>query len=142
MFTPGSGIYFDTGRTIHFNVHQDAYNYFGVTGGGALLNENMCKKAASAGYDSIQFVRWYDHVNYPCDTFNTGRPGLAYMGVEIVATRLVGTYTCTTSAGAPNNIRAGWLASRVCNCDNSYQFLNCDGVPRLSVQDPPAVQHK
>ena len=33
-----------------------------------------------------------DHVNYPCDTYNTHTPNLQYMGVEIVGTRLVGTY--------------------------------------------------
>ena len=132
---PGSGLYLNTGITISFNDHGEAYNFFGI----AADNELLCATAAANGYDSIEFVHWIDHVNYPCDTANTGRPALETMGVEIVATRLVGTYACGDANGAPDTIRRGWQASQPCKCDNSYQFLNCDGVPRMTSREAPRL---
>mmetsp|Transcript_120542 Transcript_120542/g.218963 ORF Transcript_120542/g.218963 Transcript_120542/m.218963 type:complete len:344 (-) Transcript_120542:43-1074(-) len=130
IFTPGSGIYFNLGKTISFAEHNDAYEHFHVKG--PHYNQEMSQAAAAAGYDSIQFTAHVDHVNYPCDTHNTGRPGFEYMGVEIVGTKLVGTYACTASGGAPPTIKAGWHASRECICDNKNKFLNCNGVPTIS----------
>ena len=43
--------------------------------------------------------------------------------------KLVGTHACTTSDGAPSSIRAGWHVGISCKCDNSKQFLDCDGPP-------------
>ena len=71
MYTPGSGIYFNLGKTISFAEHSDAFSYFKITGGGD-MNSQMAAAAAAAGYDSIQFLAHVDHVNYPCDTKNTG----------------------------------------------------------------------
>jgi hypothetical protein len=129
MYTPGSGIYFNTGKTIAFQEHQDSYAHFSVHSGDR--NEELCKAATSQGYDSIQFLAHVDHVNYQCDQKNTGRAGLQYMGVEIVATKLTGTYPCGSVSGAPATIKAGWLATRKCQCHNSNNFINCDGVPAL-----------
>lgn len=130
QYAPGSGVYFHVGKTWAFQEHQDAYTYFGVNSGD--YNEGLCRKATAKGYDSIQFVAHVDHVNYQCDTHNTGNPGLAYMGLEIVAVKLVGTYACGTAGGAPSVLKAGWQASQPCNCDNSQKHTNCKGVPTLS----------
>jgi len=130
VYSPGSGIYFDVGKTIAFPEHKDAYKHFGVTGA-AHPNEALSRAAAGKGYDSVQFLAHVDHVNYQCDTHNTGKAGLQYMGKEILATKLVGTHSCTSPSGAPSVIRAGWKASRACSCHPSKQFLNCDGVPSL-----------
>lgn len=130
MYTPGSGIYFNLGKTIAFNEHQDAYTHFGVKSGD--FNEELSKVAAGQGYDSIQFLAHVDHINYQCDTKNMGNKGLDYMGVEIIACKLVGTYACCTQAGAPNVIKAGWQGSRPCLCDNKHDFINCQGVPDLT----------
>lgn len=127
LFAPGSGIWFNVGKTISFPEHRDAWSHFGVHSGD--WNEEMSKAAAAKGYDSIQFTQHVDHVNYPCDSHMTGVPGLDYMGLEIVAAKLMGTYPCGTRFGAPGIIRAGWQASRTCKCSNSQAFLNCDGVP-------------
>jgi hypothetical protein len=75
VFTPGSGIWFNLGVTIAFPEHQDAYNRFGIGDGD---NEKLSLAAAAAGFDSIQFLAHVDHVNYQCDTHNTGRPGFDY----------------------------------------------------------------
>merc|ERR1719506_2119583 len=40
---PGSGIYFNVGKTVSFAEHQDAYNYFGVKTGD--FNEELSKAA-------------------------------------------------------------------------------------------------
>ena len=128
LYAPGSGIWFNLGKTITFAEHGDAYAHFGVAD-----NEAMSKAAAAAGYDSIQFLAHIDHVSYLCDTKNTGVAGFDYMGLEVVATRLTGTFACGQKAGGvPASIRMGWGGSRSCDCDNSKQFLNCKGVPLLS----------
>ena len=137
VYAPGSGLWFNTGVTISFPEHQDAYTHFGVTQGD--LNEELSKTAAAAGYDSIVFTAHIDHTNYQCDTHNTGKAGFAYMGVEVVATKLTGTYPCGTSTGAPAVIRKGWRGSQVCDCNPKGQFLNCKGVPSLEhPRSPPA----
>ena len=130
LYTPGSGTFFDIGRTISFAEHGDAYTHFRIAGGQD-MNSAMSAAAAAAGYDSVQFTAHVDHVNYPCDTGNTGTPGFSYMGLEIVAVRLVGKYACGGVAGAPSSIRRGWAASAPCHCDNTKQFLNCAGTPML-----------
>jgi len=96
------------------------------------MNEGMSKAAAAQGFDSIQFLAHIDHVNYQCDTKNTGRVGLDYMGLEIVGAKLTGLHACAAQGGAPPSIRAGWQASRTCTCDNTVQFLNCKGLPTAS----------
>lgn len=126
MNAPGSGIYFNTGKTISFNEHSDAEKHFNVQG-----NENMCKAAAGSGLDSVQFLAHVDHVNYQCDTKNTGTAGIDYMNIELVGVKLVGTYACGSAQGVPTSIRAGWQAALPCTCDNSKDFLNCKGVPGL-----------
>ena len=99
VFAPGSGIWFNLGVTISFAEHADAYSHFKVAAGGD-MNQELSKAAAAAGYDSIQFLAHVDHTNYQCDTHHTGRPGFDYMGLEIVATKLVGTYACGSAGGA------------------------------------------
>jgi len=127
QYAPGSGIYFNVGKTVHFAEHQDAYNHFGITSGD--MNERVSQAAASQGFDSLQFLAHVDHTSYTCDTANTGNSGLDYMGVEIIGVKLVGTYACTVSNGAPSVIKSGWQASKACQCDDSKGFLNCQGVP-------------
>jgi hypothetical protein len=124
LYAPGSGVWFYTGHTQVFGEHQDAYKYFAATS-----NSDLALKASAAGFDSVQFSAHVDHVNYQCDSANIGKNGFDYMGFEIVGVKLVGTYACTTSSGAPSSIRMGWMASKTCSCDNSLQFLNCKGVP-------------
>lgn len=130
MYAPGSGIYLNSGNTISFKEHQNGYDHFSKSmDPKGDVNEELNKAAAGAGYDSISFVAHIDHVNYECDTHNTGNSGLDYMSLEVVACKLVGTYACGTATGAPSVIRAGWEASRPCTCDNKQQFTNCQGVP-------------
>ena len=50
--------------------------------------------ADGQGFDSLQFTAHVDHVNYQCDSHNTGKGGFDYMGFEIVGVKLVGTYAC------------------------------------------------
>ena len=58
VYAPGSGIYFNLGKTIAFDEHVDAYVHFGVSKGD--LNEQLSKAAAASGYDSIQFLAHLD----------------------------------------------------------------------------------
>jgi hypothetical protein len=130
IYLPGSGIWINMGTTITFNDHGDAYSHFNIPPN-VDQNEALCRAAAAAGYDTIQFLQHVDHVNYPCDTSHTAIPGFDYMGVEVVATQMVGTYACGAAGGAPPTIRSGWKASKSCSCDNGKDFLNCAGVPEM-----------
>jgi len=125
LYTPGSGIYMNTGRTRAFRGHDTAYKKFDCSfQGHQAPQECMSAAAAKQGYDSLQFTAWVDHVNYPCDTFNSGHAGLQFMGVEIVAVKGAGTYSC-----GGIELRAGWKASRACSCNIAKKYTNCDGVP-------------
>jgi len=128
IYAPGSGIFFNVGNTKSFPEHEDAYKFFGVAGG--QVNEVMSQKAASAGYDSVQFLAHKDHINYPCDR----QAGLDYMGLEIVGVKLVGTHACGSSTGRSPSIRAGWRAAVECVCDNGKKFLNCQAVPNMAAE--------
>lgn len=124
----GSGIWFNVGVTRAFNDHGDAYDFFGVpstTG----ANQAMSSAATKAGYDSVQFVKHIDPVQYPCDTHHTGVTGRQFMGLEIVAVKHVGKFSCGTDSGASASFAIGWQHSRPCQCDNNIQWLNCAGVP-------------
>jgi hypothetical protein len=116
LYAKGVNVWFNVGTTIALRKHRDGYKHFGASG-----NEDMCKKAAAQNIDSIQFTGHVDHINYPCDS----KVGAKFMNLEIVAVKLVGTYPCGTSAGAPSSIRAGWKASQACKCDNKETYSNC-----------------
>lgn len=71
---PGSGIYYNVGRTIHFRTHYDACLFFGgrATGepGGkcthadiSIANSQYPREARRMGYDSIQILRHSDEKN-------------------------------------------------------------------------------
>jgi len=120
LWAPGSGIYFQLGVTRAFQEHVDAYKYWNVHG-----NEELARAAAKDNVDSIQFVAHHDGWNWPC----AQRDNLAYMGLEIVGAKLVGTYACANTRGQTPSIKAGWQASRSCYCNNALRYLNCHGVP-------------
>ena len=63
LHAKGSGVWYNIGKSITFADHGDAYNHFN-----AHDNEAMCRAAAAAGFDTIQFTAHPDHVNYPCDS--------------------------------------------------------------------------
>merc|ERR1712194_778899 len=112
----GSGVFLDVGNSKIFPEHQDAMNFFEATG-----NEDMCQKAAAKGYDSIQFTKHVDGVNYPC----AAQIGVTWMNVEIVATKLIGTYSCGQAQGTASALRAGWNGDKACSCDPSNPNTNC-----------------
>mmetsp|Transcript_35752 Transcript_35752/g.63713 ORF Transcript_35752/g.63713 Transcript_35752/m.63713 type:complete len:306 (-) Transcript_35752:154-1071(-) len=143
LYAKGSGIWFDVGRTAVFSDHADAYDFFNVNifelKEGVpkdRLNELMSKAAAEQGYDSVQFVAHNGPLSYAkCDSAHTGVAGLDFMNIEIVAVKLVGTYSCMASHGAPASVTAGWRGSQPCKCDVRRKFLNC----QLFDPSPPAL---
>merc|ERR1712159_742870 len=94
----GSGIWFNVGATMSFDRHIEAYMHFGIKNS-TTANQAMCVAAASRGYDSVQFLKHIDPVQYPCDTQHTGVKGRSFLGLEIVAVKHVGTYSCGTESG-------------------------------------------
>jgi len=127
FYARGSGVWFNTGKTIHFVDHGDAYKMFDAHG-----NEDMSAKAAAAGYDSVQFLAHSDCEFKACRTHK----GTATMNFEIVATKLKGMYSCTSSSGTSDLIRSGWQGANTCTCDNSQNNLNCKSVPVQPVRPP------
>ena len=123
MYAKGSGVWYNIGKSITFKEHADAFAHFGVRD-----NEAMCRAAAAAGLDTVQFSAHHDHTNYPCDTAG----GYPYMNIEIVAVKLGGTYACgedKPSGQDPGHLKAGWH-SKPCNCDNAFDRTNCGAVLR------------
>ena len=116
LYGKGTGVFLDIGNTKIFDDHSDAEKYFGAHG-----NEDMCQKAAAKGYDSIQFIRHPDATNYPC----AQGIGASWMNMEIVATRLVGTYPCGQAHGTAAALRAGWNGEKPCKCDPNNPNCNC-----------------
>ena len=111
-----AGVWYNIGKSLTFADHGAAYHHFN-----AFNNEAMCRAAAAAGFDTIQFTAHPDHTNYPCDTAGH----YPYMNVEIVAVKLQGTYACGSNAIPDFNVlRSGW-ADQPCACDNTIRFSNC-----------------
>lgn len=119
FYARGGGIWYNMGKTIAFTDHGNAYKKFGAHG-----NEDMCKKGASAGYDTIQFLAHSDG-EFQCRG-NKGTPTLNY---ELVSTKLKGMYACASSDGKSNLLRSGWMGSKPCVCNEKVGKLNCAGVP-------------
>jgi hypothetical protein len=110
-------VYVDIGNTKVFPEHKDAFAFFKS----GEDNEKMCQIAASQGYDSIQFIRHVDGVNYPC----AAKIGVPWMNMEVVMVKLIGTYTCGQATGTAPALRAGWQGSKPCKCDPSNPNSNC-----------------
>lgn len=137
----GSGIYVNTGRTIHFDTHPDGFKYFGAT-----WENDLAQKAAERGYDTVQFMKGDGQTTDDCCT-SLGL-GPCCHAHEFVSTKLVGSYGCAEAPGG-TSIRAGWRASRPCNCNEqqdrdwtplgTYEtYINCEGVPgKIEVTSQP-----
>lgn len=118
---PGSGIYFDLGRTIVFKYHKDAIEYFlkrSCKDWSLLHGYIECDSdfkdlvnVAKKDYDSIQFL---NHEDMRCG--NTA--------VEIIALNYVGDYPCGNESGK-GLFKSGWKGSMECECDPKKLCLNC-----------------
>ena len=125
----GTGVWFNTGRTIAFREHHEAFQFFN-----AHWETDMAMRARHEGYDTVQFI-YGDSQRHPCChklnlTANC-------FGIELMSTRLVGNYAC----GGVNStfaFRSGWNAQRPCRCteDNIGKtngpyvagYINCMGT--------------
>jgi len=135
VFSSGSGIWFNTGKTIVFQDHGAAHSLFlgeNWIGEGKMnklwqrmeaRDAQMSVEAAKQGYTTIQFL---DHADdqWRCGSggYNKLRPS---MGIEVVGVRLHGVGACGDD---PSVFRTGWNAEKPCDCDNGQPFLNCRGV--------------
>jgi len=129
LHAKGSGVWYNIGKSVTFPDHAEAYAHFNT-----FNNEAMCRAAAAAGFDTIQFTAHPDHVNYPCDTAGH----YPYMNIEIVAVKLQGTYACGSNVKPDFNVlRSGW-ADQPCACDNTIRFSNC-GRALLQLEKEGAV---
>jgi len=116
MYAPGSGIWFNTGKSRVFSGHKDAATQ--LCGGDAWnsthADDDTVKCAQKIGLDSIQFI------STDMPVFND------YF--ELLAVSLTGSYACgTTQDGVSEVLRAGWMASEQCICDNNQGWVNCNG---------------
>jgi hypothetical protein len=132
-YTPGSGVFMYTGNTAVYKDHDEATKN--------LLNEpckgtghNECvpqfgalyKAGIKAGLDSLQF---WDHGDMQCGPQGAGGaiPQML-LALEIVDLKGPGTHSCSqVTAAGPTRFKAGWEGKTVCNCDNAFTTINCDG---------------
>ena len=115
----GSGVYFNTGKTIVFNDHIDAARHFLKQDCKSdwyhgkecdELFEEIFKEAAKK-YDSVQFL---NHDDMRCGTTS----------VEIVGVKYSGQFPCGNKDGT-GIFKKGWNGSVDCKCDNTELCLNC-----------------
>ena len=145
-YTPGSGIWYWTGRTALFDSHDAAARILcpNVTDARwmqrALIHDDYLSVCARrAGYDTVAFRSSHyaiqnkaclPHNLTQCPTIATTNGTVATMGMvgmlELFATRLSGRWSCGQQGnGELKRFRAGWRASRACICNNSHVWLNC-----------------
>ena len=114
LYAPGSGVWFNTGRTRVFETHAVAAEQLCGRQVGPNDATEMVKCALDAGnLDSFQFQYDWDVAE----------------NIEIVAVNLQGVYPCgTATSGMAAAFRSGWMASSPCVCDNAVAdgFLNCN----------------
>jgi len=129
--TSGTGVWLNAGRTIAFEGHGDAFQWFKTTARGFQEND-LALKARKAGYDTIQFLRCDGIMDACCRRLNLGA---CCGGFEIMTTYSHGRSAC----GSVAMFRAGWNASRPCACSEKIRgstmdagdpvagYLNCQG---------------
>jgi hypothetical protein len=116
-YAKGSGMYFNTGKTISFIDHSESVKHFLDIDISCPLREECVKYfskivdiAKNKGYDSIQYLKHYD---MRCgDT-----------AIEIIDLHGVGAFPCGNKTKL--NIKSGWLGKNICICDNHKQSMNC-----------------
>jgi len=120
----GSGVWFNIGKTIHFNDHGAGWIHFRAGGGGGAANQRMCTNAAKGGYKSIQFMAHSDGGIYDNCRKNSKSP---YLNIEIVGTAGYGENTCAAKTGTWSELYVGWQGGGgPCKCDTSASDLNCN----------------
>lgn len=111
-YARGSGIWFNLGNTRVYRSHREAFVDLcdRQPRKGEGQDEPLVPCAQGKGIDSFQVHLWF----FPNE-------------FEIVAVKYAGMYSCCTRKGGilPSSFRAGWHASRPCNCDPKQTWLNC-----------------
>jgi hypothetical protein len=103
----GSGVWLNTGRTIAFRDHGEAFAYFM-----SHWETDLAVNAKEFGFDTIQFTHGDGMTHHCCKKLRL-KPNC--FGLELMSTGLVGNYAC----GGPtsfNMYRSGWNAERPCQC--------------------------
>lgn len=116
----GSGVWFNTGRTIAFRQHHDAFHFFQ-----SHWETDLAVNARSAGYDTIQFTLG-DSLSHKCCKKLGLQPNC--FGLELMSTRLTGNYACG-GKGASSALRSGWNAQRSCVCTEDNVDISRSGKP-------------
>ena len=117
-YAPGSGIWFNVGKTISFSTHTDAATHFGVERIHYLKNDpflKLCTVAKEQGFDSIQILNNNDG---RCKSKN----GTQNM-FEIISLNHDGSTTC--GGKTPTTTFLKGFANIRCLCDESKSCLNC-----------------
>jgi hypothetical protein len=132
----GTGVWFNTGKTIAFREHHEAFQFFK-----SQWETDLAVNARNAGYDTIQFTLG-DSMPHKC----CRKLGLQAncFGLELMSTHLVGNYACG-GKGSLTMYRSGWNAQRPCVCteDNidikhskPRGYVNCMGTASHYVNTP------
>jgi len=118
---PGSGIWLWSGKTDVFGHRQESWQkYLGTTKcghdfecGGKLFTTAKSK----FGIDTVQYTKETDRKMF----LQPGSTGNTYM---FVVTTGVGSNTC---GATKTKWKAGWQATKSCDCDQSQKCQNCKG---------------
>ena len=113
VYAPGSGVWFNTGRTRVFETH-------------AVAAEKLCGRQVGPN-DATEMVRCAVEAG-KLDSFQLQYDWDVPENIEIVAVNLQGVYPCgAATSGTSASFRSGWMAANPCDCDNDapHGFLNC-----------------
>jgi len=152
-YAPGSGIWFNTGRSRIFDNHGSAS--WELCGHAYKSDDDTALCARRADLDSYSFrtsrpvpagwdcIRNYNRCKQTVSTNGTMSTWGMVNLYELVAPKLIGKFACGTEAGgASAGFRRGWRASHACNCNNANPsgWLNCASTSGDKLQDPRSAQ--
>jgi len=114
LYHKGSGIWYWTGKTAVYDAHKPTFDAYGLDwrakNAWPKVEYTLINLALRRGLTSLQFWR-YNFANEfeVIDLKGVGRDACCGMGRQTPVT----------------NFRAGWEASRPCNCNPKSGWLNC-----------------
>jgi hypothetical protein len=129
---PGSGVFFDLGKTIVFEQHGAACEYFGKLSGAfttcpwiccAPMNEFVWREARKQGYDSVQYM----------DTWMGGSDTSSYEVVDLASTLDQAAKSVATPARkhcfgdeSASRYTRGWSGQQACKCVTGAAWMECE----------------
>lgn len=120
---PGSGLWVNVGNTKSLPEHDDVFTEWSDCQQSGGSNE-LCPCAKAHGFNSLQFTAHID-AQWKCKGSTWVDNGGTPLDFEIVMCDLDGSKAC---GGKSDAYRAGWMASKACDCKEDGGAANCQST--------------